>query len=175
VKYTNLSWQDFLSMGMILMSVTAALTFFSTGYLISDGILKQEKAKLISNEAVFLFRHNLILDSEKNLLSHELLENQDDATITAIKADITRIEYKRNQIDKRLVELEYNKEELSKKAAISFEMYKPAGFFLIILQLSLLFCSIASLLDNPRIWYGALGLYLIGLIYVVSHYAINYL
>lgn len=157
------------------MSVTASLTFFFTGYLISDAILMQEKAKHFANEAVFLFRYSNIMESENNLLSFELLEYQDESIIAAINADIYDIEFKRNQIDNMLNDLEKNQKELSDKALLSFQMYKPAGFFLIILQLSLLFCSIAGLLENPRIWYGAFGLYLLGLIYVLAHYTIIYL
>lgn len=161
-------WLNYLAMTTVILAVCATLSTFKGGSYSTRSVISQAQA---SDQWSYFqaknIRENLyLLQKEKLQLEMDLLplgSNQKvreryQTAITAADTKDKKYEKEKSEIQLEAKRLENQRDEAQRHA-------KPFGLAVIFLQVAILISSIAGLLKRKEIWYLALPLGILGIVY----------
>lgn len=170
-KETTAPWLNYLALTTVIFAVCATLSTFKGAGYSSHSVISQAQssdqwafyqAKSIKSELHTVER--TLLQSELAALPPGASAAQRDAYQSRIDTDskkIARYEHEKDQIKQQAQALEAQRDDAQRHG-------RPFGLAVIFLQVAILICSIAGLFKQRTIWFVALPVGAIGMLYFVD-------
>jgi hypothetical protein len=164
-------WLDLLALTTVIFAICATLSTFKGGGYSTRSVLSQEQA---SDQWNFFqaksIRESLYVVQKENLelqLTLPANENSEESknrykeALTLAESNIQKYKNQKIEIEKTAREFEAKRDEAQKHG-------QPFGLAVIFFQIAILLCSIAGLFKRKEIWFVALPVGIVGLIYFAN-------
>ncbi len=164
-------WLNYLAMSTIIFAVCATLSTFKGGGYSTLSILSQTQA---SDQWAYFqaksMKSNLYeISQEQLLLQLQLLPSNTAPEVkTQIEMQLAEYRSKVAKYDNEKAEIKLKAEELESVRNNARAHSKPFGLAVIFLQVAILLSSIAGLLKQKMVWYAALPVGCIGLLFFAN-------
>lgn len=169
-------WLNYLALSTVIFAVCATLSTFKGGGYSTRSVLSQAQA---SDQWAFFqaksIKENLYqLQIEKVKLEATLDANAPAAKVAAYKEAISGYEKKVDKYDKEKGEIQQKASDLEKQRDEAKKHGEPFGLAVILLQISILISSISALLKRKLLWYLALPVGLLGIVFFADGFLLFY-
>jgi len=161
-------WLSFVALTTVILAVCATLSTFKSGGFSTKSVISQEQAtdqwsffqaKSIRESLHVLQKENL--EIQISLLNKEekpdALKKYQDALAKAEK-NVEKYEQQKKEIEAKAREFEHARDLAQRNG-------KPFGIAVIFFQIAILLCSISALFKRKPLWFLALGVGAVGLLY----------
>lgn len=168
-------WVNFLAMSTIIFAVCATLSTFKGGGYSTLSILSQTQA---SDQWAFYqaksMKSNLyeISQEQLSLQIQSLPANTSPEVKAQFEARLAEYSGKVAKYEKEKVEIKAKAEELETTRDQARAHSKPFGLAVIFLQVAILLSSIAGLLKKKLVWYAALPIGAVGLVFFANGFLV---
>ncbi|BAL93908.1 DUF4337 domain-containing protein [Rubrivivax gelatinosus] len=160
------TWLKRMSLATVIFAVSATLSTFKGGSYSTQSVINQALAsdQWAFYQAKSMKQHLFELQSEQLKLQLEALPAGNPARadyetrIAELKTQIERYGREKHDIEAKARELEAQRDEAKRHN-------QPFGIAVLLLQVTILLSSIASLMKAKRIWWAALPVGAVGLVY----------
>lgn len=161
-------WLNYLALSTVILAVCATLSTFKGGGYSTRSVISQAQA---SDQWAFYqaksIKENLYqLQREKIQLELALLEGASATPkLAAYKDAVAGYDKKIERYNKEKAEIEQKAHELEARRDDAQKHGQPFGMAIILLQIAILISSIAALIKKKVLWYLALPVGLVGMIF----------
>jgi len=163
-------WLNYLALTTIIFAVAATLSTFKGGGYSTRSMLSQEQA---SNKWSYFQSKSLKLylyETQKDVmeLDTKRIPKTDISTLEAYQKKITDYDQSVKRYEKEKADIQKDAKDLE---AIRDEAQKHSqafGMAVIFLQISILLASIGALIKRKYLWYLAMGVGVVGLVYFLN-------
>jgi hypothetical protein len=156
----------------ITISIYAVFTAFAgmkEGQITTDTLLQMDHAVLMQAQAsdqwAFYQAKSIKGELYKSQSQISSLNSNPKASETSKQFDINvkRYDTEKKDIQSKAMELEKQRDEKMKETSDLVHKHHDAGMALIFLQISIVLASVSSLLKKKALWFGSMGVAIIGL------------
>ena len=161
-------WLNYLALSTVVLAVCATLSTFKGGGYSTRSVISQAQAsdQWAYYQAKSIKENIYQLQREKVQLDLATLgENAPPAKAAAFREALAGYDKKVNKYAKEKVDIEQKAVELEKQRDDAQKNGKPFGLAVILLQISILMSSISALIKRKMLWYVALPVGLLGIVY----------
>ncbi len=161
-------WLNYLALTTVILAVCATLSTFKGGGYSTRSVISQAKA---SDQWAFYqaksIKENLYqLQREKVQLELAVLETTaSPVKLAAYKDALSGYDKKIDKYAKEKIEIDQKARELENQRDEAQKHSQPFGMAIILLQIAILISSIAALINKKILWYFALPVGLVGLVF----------
>jgi hypothetical protein len=169
-------WLNYLALSTVIFAVCATLSTFKGGGYSTRSVLSQAQA---SDQWAFYqaksIKGNLYqLQLEKIQFEAKLDANADAAKRAAYQEAIESYQKKAAGYEKDKADIKLEAEKLEKQRDDAKKHGEPFGLAVILLQIAILISSIAALLKRKELWYLAMPVGLVGIVFFVDGFLLFY-
>ncbi|HTQ98872.1 MAG TPA: DUF4337 domain-containing protein [Candidatus Acidoferrum sp.] len=161
-------WLNHVALTTVILAVCATLSTFKGGGYSTRSVISQEQAsdewnyyqaKSIRESLHTLQKENLEIQASlpESVNSPETMKKLQEAIVTAGK-NIDKYEQQKKEIEAKAREYEAVRDDAQRNG-------RPFGIAVIFLQIGILLCSISALFKRKPLWYLAMAVGAVGLVY----------
>jgi hypothetical protein len=164
-------WLDYLALSTVIFAICATLSTFKGGGYSTRSVLSQEQAsdqwnffqaKSIRESLYVVQKENLGLQlTNLDKINSQEAKDRYAKALESSEKNIQKYKTQKTEIEKIAREFEAKRDDAQKHG-------QPFGIAVIFFQIAILLCSIAGLFKRKQIWYVALPVGMMGLIYFAN-------
>ncbi|MBC7452733.1 MAG: DUF4337 domain-containing protein [Massilia sp.] len=161
-------WLNYLALSTVILAVCATLSTFKGGGYSTRSVISQAQAsdQWAYYQAKSIKENIYQLQREKVQLDLATLDqNAPAAKVAAFRAALAGYEKKVDKYAKEKIDIEQKAVQLEKQRDDAQLNGRPFGLAVILLQIAILISSIAALIKRKMLWYAALPVGLLGIVY----------
>lgn len=155
-----------------IYAVFSAIAGLKEGQITTDTLVQMDNSVLYqaqaSDEWSFYQAKSIKGDLYKiqsKMMNTETIESQ--KIQKDFQSEANRYDKEKQEIQDKASELEKIRDEKMKEATDLIHLHHNAGMSLVFLQIAVVLASVSSLLRKRPLWYGSMGVALLGLFYLV--------
>ncbi|MFD0694692.1 DUF4337 domain-containing protein [Paenibacillus sp. GCM10027628] len=166
-------FNNLIAITISIYAVLTALAGMKEGQVTTDTLLQMDQAVLLQAQAsdqwAFFQAKSIkgeLYKSQSKIFSLDSNPKAGELS-KEFEADTKKYDSEKNDIQTKANELEKQRDEKMKETSELVHKHHSAGTALIFLQIAIVLASISSLLKKKILWFGSMGVALIGLLYLV--------